>query len=193
MYAPYVCGFAWSDVKWCIVAWCTHNAPRWQQFHMAPATNSPVSTPLWWMFKTILLQQVTRLVQHKKQQVTSEIKRSSILHGLHATFNSRIMSKPNLHKSVMMDHTHTRTLFLTPTPSLHIKLQKCIHTCSSLWGFFYICFEPLTPSSSITAIIIPTMTDSMLSTGWPTHQLVIYLEWPSPSSPMEILSELIQM
>ena len=109
----------------------------------------------------ILLQQVTRLVQHKKQQVTSEIKRSSILHGLHATFNSRIVSKPNLHKSVTMDHIHTHTHSLSP--SLHFKLQKCIHTCSPLWGFLYECFEPLTPSSSITAIIIPTMTDSVIN------------------------------
>ena len=32
-HTPYVCGFALSDV----VVWCTQNAPRWQQFHVAPA------------------------------------------------------------------------------------------------------------------------------------------------------------
>ena len=31
-YAPYVCGFAWSNV-----IWCTQNTPRWQQFRVAPA------------------------------------------------------------------------------------------------------------------------------------------------------------
>ena len=25
------------EVKWCMVVWCTQNAPRWQQFHVAPA------------------------------------------------------------------------------------------------------------------------------------------------------------
>ena len=32
-----LCCFAWSDVTWCMVVWCTRNAPRWQQFHVAPA------------------------------------------------------------------------------------------------------------------------------------------------------------
>ena len=36
-HAPYVCEFAWSDVIWCMVVWCTQNAPRWQQFRVAPA------------------------------------------------------------------------------------------------------------------------------------------------------------
>ena len=34
MHAPYVCGFAWSDM---VLVWCTQNAPRWQPFHVAPA------------------------------------------------------------------------------------------------------------------------------------------------------------
>ena len=25
------------EVTWCLVVWCTQNAPRWQQFHVAPA------------------------------------------------------------------------------------------------------------------------------------------------------------
>ena len=36
-HTPYVCGFAWSDmVHGCMVY--TALAPRWQQFHVAPAT-----------------------------------------------------------------------------------------------------------------------------------------------------------
>ena len=35
-HAPYVCGFAWSDVTRCMVVWCTRNAPRRQQFQVAP-------------------------------------------------------------------------------------------------------------------------------------------------------------
>ena len=27
--------FAWSDVLWCMVVWCTQNVPRRQQFHLA--------------------------------------------------------------------------------------------------------------------------------------------------------------
>ena len=57
-HASYVCGFAWSDVTWCTVVWCItmQNAPRRQQFHVAPAMenknkNSAVSTPLWWILK----------------------------------------------------------------------------------------------------------------------------------------------
>ena len=35
--APYVSGlFAWSEVTWCMVVWCTQNVPRLQQFHVAP-------------------------------------------------------------------------------------------------------------------------------------------------------------
>ena len=37
IHAPWVCGFAWSDMTWCIVVWCTQNMPRWQQFQVAPA------------------------------------------------------------------------------------------------------------------------------------------------------------
>ena len=35
--------------------WCTQNAPRRQQFHVAPAmeqSGRSVSTPLWWLFKS---------------------------------------------------------------------------------------------------------------------------------------------
>ena len=36
--SPYVCGFAWSDLTWCMVVWCTlNNTPRQHQFRMAPA------------------------------------------------------------------------------------------------------------------------------------------------------------
>ena len=28
---------ALHEVAWCMVVWCTQNAPRWQQFHVAPA------------------------------------------------------------------------------------------------------------------------------------------------------------
>ena len=28
------------EVIWCMVVWCTQNAPRWQQFHVAPAMPS---------------------------------------------------------------------------------------------------------------------------------------------------------
>ena len=27
---------ALHEVTWCMVVWCTQNAPRWQQFHVAP-------------------------------------------------------------------------------------------------------------------------------------------------------------
>ena len=51
--APYICGFAWSDVTWHIVVWHTQ-VLRWQQFHVAPdvTTQSTVCTPLRWIFKT---------------------------------------------------------------------------------------------------------------------------------------------
>ena len=32
-----MCGFAWSDVTWCMVVWCTQYASRRQQFCVAPA------------------------------------------------------------------------------------------------------------------------------------------------------------
>ena len=38
--AKYVCTlriWLFHEVTWCIVVWCTQNAPRWQQFHVAPA------------------------------------------------------------------------------------------------------------------------------------------------------------
>ena len=53
MHAPYVCGFASSDVTWCMVAWCTQNAPQWQHLHVTPTIqqpNSAVSTQLQWIF-----------------------------------------------------------------------------------------------------------------------------------------------
>ena len=34
MHLTYV---ALHEVTWCMVVWCTQNAPRWQQFHEAPA------------------------------------------------------------------------------------------------------------------------------------------------------------
>ena len=37
MHAPYVCGFAWSDMTWCLVVWCTQNTLRRQASHMALA------------------------------------------------------------------------------------------------------------------------------------------------------------
>ena len=37
-HAPYLCGFESSDtVNWYTVVWCTQNAPRRQQFDVAPA------------------------------------------------------------------------------------------------------------------------------------------------------------
>ena len=33
-YLTYV---ALHEVTWCMVVWCTQNAPRWQQFHVVPA------------------------------------------------------------------------------------------------------------------------------------------------------------
>ena len=38
------------EVACCMVVWCTQNAPRRQQFHVAPAMPA-VSTPLRWIFK----------------------------------------------------------------------------------------------------------------------------------------------
>ena len=34
--APYICGFARSDVAWYMIAWCTQNAPRRHQFYVVP-------------------------------------------------------------------------------------------------------------------------------------------------------------
>ena len=50
-HTPYVCGFAWSDmVHGCMVY--TELAPRWLQFHVAPAMPAPcVSKPLRWILK----------------------------------------------------------------------------------------------------------------------------------------------
>ena len=36
-HAFYVCGFAGSDMTWCMVVWCTQNVLRQQQFYMAQA------------------------------------------------------------------------------------------------------------------------------------------------------------
>ena len=36
-HAPYICGFAWSDMA---LVWWTQNAPRRQQFHVAPAMSA---------------------------------------------------------------------------------------------------------------------------------------------------------
>ena len=33
----YTLHMALHEVTWCMVVWCTQNAPRWQQFHVAPA------------------------------------------------------------------------------------------------------------------------------------------------------------
>ena len=34
--------YARNDVTWCMVVWCTQNAPRRQQFHVAPAMRQPI-------------------------------------------------------------------------------------------------------------------------------------------------------
>ena len=44
MHLTYV---ALHELTWCMVVWCTQNAPRWQQFHVAPAMPALyVCTPL---------------------------------------------------------------------------------------------------------------------------------------------------
>ena len=55
---------ALHDVTWCMVVWWTLNAPRWQQFHVAPANASAVSTPLRWIFKDVHKKLVTRVESH---------------------------------------------------------------------------------------------------------------------------------
>ena len=57
-HAPTLCGFAWSDVTWCMVVWCTENAPRRQQYgsrdtsHVTPnQTALHARTLLRWIFK----------------------------------------------------------------------------------------------------------------------------------------------
>ena len=42
------------EVTWCIVVWRTQNAPRLQQFHVAPAMSALLSTPLQWILKNVL-------------------------------------------------------------------------------------------------------------------------------------------
>ena len=48
---------ALHEVTWCIVVWCTKNAPRRQQFHVAPAMPAlhvRIRTPLRLVFKNAL-------------------------------------------------------------------------------------------------------------------------------------------
>ena len=45
---------ALHEMTWCMVVWCTQNAPRWQQFHVAPAMSALLTTPLQCIFKNTL-------------------------------------------------------------------------------------------------------------------------------------------
>ena len=54
---------ALHEVAWCMVVWCTQNAPRRQQFHMALAI-SAVSTPLRWIVKNALKKLFTHAESH---------------------------------------------------------------------------------------------------------------------------------
>ena len=77
--APYICGFAWSDVTRHMVVWHTQ-VLRWQPFYVAPdvTTKCPVCTPLWRIFETFhkKLQSLTR--NHMRQECSESARQRRI-------------------------------------------------------------------------------------------------------------------
>ena len=53
-YYYYLTYVALHEVTWCMAVWCTHNAPRQQQWHVAPAMWAPLSTQVRCIFRNTL-------------------------------------------------------------------------------------------------------------------------------------------
>ena len=99
-------GFAWSDVTWCIVAWCTQNAPRRQHFHVVILLVK-CDTETWNRTRPRTLQQN----QHTRELISAR-----------KTFNSHMVCIALVE---FMYHEFTRM----PGESYHRRLRSLLFDC----------------------------------------------------------------